>query len=108
LCDAFLPFRRVLNGLPTLNHDPQLVASTEAVESDLAQLSDDLDAAGLDDLAGKVGDLLDAIGGMADVLDTEYDSVTDALKHAIEDQNDALDEINSAMDAFPTSSFGSC
>jgi hypothetical protein len=101
-------FRSVLNELPTLNRDPQLVAAAEGVESDLNQLSDDLDAGGLDDLAGQVGALSVAVGDLADALDTKYDSVADALKHALQDQNGALDKINPALDAFPVNAFGTC
>jgi hypothetical protein len=107
-CDSVDAFRSVLDQMPTLNRDPQLVAAAEGVESDLNRLSDDLEAGGQDDLAGQVGALSVAVGDIAEVLDTKYDSVTDALKNAIEDQNDALDKLNAALDAFPKNAFGTC
>jgi hypothetical protein len=55
-----------------------------------------------------VGALSVAVGDLADALDTKYDSVADAIKHALQDQNGALDKINPALDAFPKNAFGTC
>jgi hypothetical protein len=109
-CDATAAFRRVVNELPELHTDPdpQLVAEAEGVESDLNQLAEDLDAGGLDELAGHVGALSAAAGDLAEALNTTYTSEADTLKNALDDQNGAMDKVNAALDDFPRNQFGTC